>query len=101
MQYFAPAMTENICKGGPAKCVSDLGQYPYDSYERGPNGESILRIGYPKGGWSPGGRKSGGILFFAYPYKVGFEARAMVHIASTHSLTLAHSCSALSYSATR
>lgn len=42
---------------------------PYDSYERGPNGESILRIGYPKGAWSPGGGKSGGILFFAYPYK--------------------------------
>jgi hypothetical protein len=62
-------MTENICKGGRSKCVTSLGKYPYDSYERGPNGESILRIGYPKGGWSPGGKVSGGILFFAYPYK--------------------------------
>lgn len=69
MQYFAPAVTENICKGGPKKCKSNLGTYPYDSYERGPDGESILRIGYPKGAWSPGGGKSGGILFFAYPYK--------------------------------
>lgn len=68
-KYFSPSMTENICKGGPSKCNSNLGRYPYDSYERGPNGESILRIGYPKGAWSPGGGKSGGILFFAYPYK--------------------------------
>ena len=70
--YFAPALTANVCKGGPRKCKSNLGTYPYDSYEKDPTGdtnEPVMRIGYPKGAWSPGGSKSGGVLFFAYPYK--------------------------------
>lgn len=70
--YFAPALTANTCKGGARKCKSNLGSYPYDSYEKDPTGNSdepVMRIGFPKGAWSPGGAKSGGVLFFAYPYK--------------------------------
>lgn len=70
--YFAPALTANTCKGGEKKCKSNLGTYPYDSYMKDPTGDSnepVMKIGFPKGAWSPGGAKSGGVLFFAYPYK--------------------------------
>lgn len=69
--YLAPAMTANICQNGK-QCRSNIGSYPYDEYLKDPTGKSeepVLKIGYPKGSWSPGSPKPGGILFFAYPYK--------------------------------
>eukprot|EP00889_Picochlorum_renovo_P003236 jgi/Picre1/30266/NNA_005632.t1 len=69
--YLAPALTANICRKGKT-CETSLGRYPYDRYLKDPTGRSqepVLKIGYPKGSWSPGSPKPGGLLFFAYPYK--------------------------------
>ena len=69
--YLAPALTANICRKGKT-CLTSLGKYPYDRYMKDPTGSSqepVVKIGYPKGSWSPGSPKPGGLLFFAYPYK--------------------------------
>ena len=69
--FLAPVVTANICKKGK-KCKTNIGTYPYDSYTKDPTGdtdEPVMKIGYPKGSWSPGSTNPGGILFFVYPYK--------------------------------
>lgn len=69
--FLAPAMTANICQKWK-ECKTSVGTYPYDEYVKDPTrtgNEPVLKVGFPKGSWSPGSSKPGGILFFAYPYK--------------------------------
>lgn len=72
--YLAPAVMKNKCNDSKKNCTAIAGKrYPYDEYILDPttNGDKhpVMRIWYPKGSWSPGSVRPGGMLMFVYPYK--------------------------------